>query len=79
MKKSQSPLTTELLILPDGRILVHNLTQPFAELLHELNPGAEQISSRLSRRNAVKADATRPPLLRSSAAGHPSLAHELPD
>ena len=47
---------SELLILPDGRILVHNLTQPFAELLHELNPHAEQISSRLSRRSAVKAD-----------------------
>ena len=38
---------SELLILPDGRILVHNPTQPFAELLHELNPDAEQISSRI--------------------------------
>ncbi len=47
---------SELLILPDGRILVHNLTQPFAELLHELNPDAEQITLRLSRRNKVKAD-----------------------
>jgi hypothetical protein len=41
-------LTTELLILPDGRILVHNLTQPFAELLRELNPNCEQISSRIT-------------------------------
>ena len=41
---------SELLILPDGRILVHNLTQPFAELLHELNPDAEQIASRLAPR-----------------------------
>jgi hypothetical protein len=41
-------LTTELLILPDGRILVHNLTQPFAELLSELNPDCEQIASRLA-------------------------------
>ena len=39
-------LTTELLILPDGQILVHNLTQPFAELLAELNPSCEQITSR---------------------------------
>jgi hypothetical protein len=62
MKMSKSSLQTELLILPDGRILVHNLTQPFAELLHELNPDAEQISSRV----------TRPPLLRSGAASHPS-------
>jgi hypothetical protein len=42
----KSALTTELLILPDGRILVQNLTQPFAELLHELNPHCEQIASR---------------------------------
>ncbi len=40
-------LTSELLILPDGKILVHNLTQPFAELLKELNPDCEQINSRL--------------------------------
>jgi hypothetical protein len=47
MKKDDKPsLTTELLIMPDGRILVHNLTQPFAELLKELNPADEQISSR---------------------------------
>jgi hypothetical protein len=39
-------LTSELLILPDGRILVHNLTQPFAELLRELNPNDGQISPR---------------------------------
>jgi len=43
-----STRTTELLILPDGRILVHNLTQPFADLLHELNPEAEQISPRIA-------------------------------
>jgi hypothetical protein len=29
---------TELLILPDGRILVHNLTPAMAALLHELDP-----------------------------------------
>jgi hypothetical protein len=60
---------SELLIMPDGRILVHNLTPAFAGLLHELNPAAEQISSRLSRRNQVKADVTC----------HPSHSHELPD
>jgi len=41
-------LTTELLILPNGQILVHNLTQPFAELLAELNPNCEQINSRIT-------------------------------
>ena len=30
---------TELLLLPDGRILVHNLTPAMAALLHELDPG----------------------------------------
>jgi len=39
-------LTTELLLLPDGRILVHNLTQTFAELLNELNPEDPQIQPR---------------------------------
>ena len=29
---------TELLILSDGRICVHNLTPAMAALLHELNP-----------------------------------------
>ena len=46
----KAALTTELLILPDGRILVQNLTQPFAELLHELNPRCEQIASRTPNR-----------------------------
>lgn len=41
-------LTTEVLLLPDGRILVHNLTQPFAKLLAELNPHCEQIASRIT-------------------------------
>lgn len=61
--RRRSKLTTELLILPDGRILVHNLTPAFAGLLQELNPNDEQISSRV----------TRPPPLRSGAASHPSL------
>jgi hypothetical protein len=54
---------SELLILPDGQILVHNLTPAFAGLLRKLNPDNEQISSRV----------TRPPLLRSGAASHPFL------
>jgi hypothetical protein len=58
-KSSGEKLVSELLILPDGRILVHNLTRPFAELLAELNPDCEQIASRSSRRNEVKADVTQ--------------------
>ncbi|MFZ0826288.1 MAG: hypothetical protein WAO02_02590 [Verrucomicrobiia bacterium] len=48
-RRPNSGLTTELLILPDGRILVHNLTPVFAGLLRELNPDDEQISSRVTR------------------------------
>ena len=55
----QPPLTTELLILPDGRILVHNLTQPFADLLKELNPGDEQIARRASEHRAGKPGESR--------------------
>jgi len=46
-------LTGELLILPDGRILVHNLTQPFAELLRELNPDDGQIPPRVTRHSSL--------------------------
>jgi hypothetical protein len=37
---------SELLILPDGRILVQNLTQPMADILNGLNPKDKTISSR---------------------------------
>ncbi len=47
-KSPRENQVSELLILPDGRILVHNLTRTFAELLSELNPNDEQISSRIS-------------------------------
>ena len=55
---------SELLILPDGQVLVHNLTPAFADLLNELNPDEEQIASR-SRH--VKNHASR------------ITSHELPD
>lgn len=42
-------MVTELLILPDGRILAHNLTQPMATLLRKLNPEDDQIASRVPR------------------------------
>ncbi len=44
------PLMTELLILPDGRVLVHSLTPAFAELLRELNPDCAEIASRLKQK-----------------------------
>ncbi len=69
----EESLTTELLILPDGQILVHNLTQPFAELLAELNPDCEQITSRLMP------GATCPAPRTSCPAPEASLPHELSD
>jgi hypothetical protein len=38
---------SDLLVLPDGNILAHNLTPALAELLKELNPGDEQLRRRL--------------------------------
>lgn len=37
---------SELLILPDGRILVHNLTRTMAAVLRELNPADDTIRPR---------------------------------
>ncbi len=60
MSNTQSKLSstecqsTELLILPDGRILVHNLTPAFANLLHELNPDEEQIATRTHHASRIK-------------------------
>ena len=34
----ESVATTELLILPDGEVLVHNLTPEFAAILAQLDP-----------------------------------------
>ena len=44
--------STELLILPDGRILVHNLTPVMAALLAELNPADEPMRERASGRSS---------------------------
>jgi hypothetical protein len=41
-----APLVSELLVLPDGRVLVHNLTPSFAALLRELNPQDAQLEPR---------------------------------
>lgn len=51
--KNKSPKTenkmSELLILPDGRILVQNLTQPMAEVLRRLNPRDRAIAPRAAK------------------------------
>jgi hypothetical protein len=38
--------TSELLLLPDGRLLVHNLTPSMARWLAELNPSDPQLAPR---------------------------------
>jgi hypothetical protein len=40
-------LMSELLIMPDGQIYVHNLTPEMAAVLSELNPADETIKQRV--------------------------------
>ncbi len=49
MKRPKNELNAELLILPDGRVLVQNLTQPMAEILRGLNPHDKAIASRAEK------------------------------
>lgn len=49
LKTEKNALSSELLILPDGRIFVQSLTQPMAELLHGLNPGDQTIAARTKK------------------------------
>jgi hypothetical protein len=53
-RSTRTPLTTELLILPDGQVLVHNLTPAFARLLAGLNPDCDQIISRASSPSSTR-------------------------
>ena len=45
--KPQVELTTELLIMPDGKVMAHNLTPVMAAVLSELNPADEAIKQRI--------------------------------
>jgi hypothetical protein len=42
------PQHTEILILPEGKVLVHNLTPVMAAILEQLNPGADEIRDRVA-------------------------------
>jgi len=44
--KALDPEVTEILLTPDGRILVHNLTSAVAKMLAGLDPSDAQIISR---------------------------------
>jgi len=41
-----SAATSELLVLPDGRVLAHNLTPALAALLAEFDPGDDSMQAR---------------------------------
>ena len=45
---------SELLILPDGRILAHNITPKMARVLAELNPADEAMNRRALRKNTLQ-------------------------
>lgn len=49
IKKVSAMLYSDMLLLPDGRILVQNLTQPMAKLLHSLNPKDDAIAARVRK------------------------------
>src|SRR5208282_2952853 len=53
-ESSDKSQVSELLILPDGQVLVHNLTPTFAGLLAGLNPDCEQITLRLTAHASTK-------------------------
>ena len=42
------PQHTEILILPEGKVLVHNLTPVMAAILEQLNPHADEIRDRVA-------------------------------
>ncbi len=58
-RDAATPLTTELLVLPDGRVLVHDLTPAFAGLLNELKPADEAIKLRVEHTRTGPAPPTR--------------------
>lgn len=54
--RSRTPLalSAEVLILPDGQVLAHNLTPAFAVVLHALNPHDPQMSPRFGAATAAR-------------------------
>jgi len=51
-KNAATATEAELLILPDGRVLVHNLTLMVAEALVDLNPDDEFIHRRVAAKRS---------------------------
>lgn len=54
MKKKREPReNSDIMILPDGRILAHNVSPELARLLSRLNPSNKALQRRADFRNAL--------------------------
>ena len=53
-KPSAERLVSEILILPDGKILAHNITPVMAQVLADLNPADPDMSRRSLRHNDLQ-------------------------
>ena len=51
---SAQRLVSEILILPDGKILAHNITPVMARVLADLNPADPDMSRRSLRHNDLQ-------------------------
>jgi hypothetical protein len=60
------PGTTELLVLPDGQVLAHNLTPQIAALLAALDPNDPGMAARAK---ASRPHATQSPFAKSGGQG----------
>jgi hypothetical protein len=49
---TEAPLMTEFLLLPDGRVLVQNLTPVMAAILLKLNPNETAIRRRVVKQSS---------------------------
>ncbi len=63
--------SAELLILPDGRILAHNITPALAAVLAELDPGDEAMCLRAFALPAPFSIPPSPPVVRSALLPRP--------
>jgi hypothetical protein len=52
-RKAETSLS-EILILPDGKVLAHNITPQMAQVLMELNPADKAMSQRTTRHKTLK-------------------------
>lgn len=58
---SDAETVTRLLVLPDGRVLAHNLTPWMAQILHELAPGDLILEQRRGSSQRTTAPKPAPP------------------